>query len=207
MTRAKVIPYIPERIYVATQRYTMVDDINDHRLHGFAVPYAASDKFKHRKDTADKWAYGTGILVTIDQNEAIVLSDTGLIDPRSKRREPDSFELFATERYPFIFDNVAIEGFVVEEITALTFWDKHPTNYNDGNWWVYDPRGVRLDISGKNLHHLIQSTSIVNGKIRGECIWAAQGRENILVHVGSKMYHDLLSMGDLHNKKDRNGST
>ena len=80
-------------------------------------------------------------------------------------------------------NNVLMEGFRIAESVRRIGW-------NGGNvvWRVVDPRGFELEISSANFARIIDCTTIVNGEIKGQCIWGRDGAANVLLPESSEPY-------------------
>lgn len=79
---------------------------------GFASPYTKDAAFKKRKETQDRWAYGYGTTVNIDENDDITVTGGGRQGGYG-HMEVDASTLFMTNCYPLIIDNNLIEGFQI----------------------------------------------------------------------------------------------
>jgi len=73
-----------------------------------------------------------------------------------------------------IYLNEPIAGFTLGKST-----DRYTTSNKHVR--VADPRGFTVELTIPNLAKLIQCTTIINGVIQEELLWARDGRENILV--------------------------
>lgn len=82
-----------------------------------------------------------------------------------------------------VHDNVLMEGFRIAESVRRIGW-------NGGNvvWRVVDPRGFELEISSANFARIIDCTTIINGEIKGKCIWGRDGAANVLLPEASDPY-------------------
>ena len=82
-----------------------------------------------------------------------------------------------------VHDNELMEGFRIAESVRRTGW-------NGGNvvWRVVDPRGFELEISSANFARIVDCTTIVNGEIKGKCIWGRDGAANVLLPEASEPY-------------------
>ena len=137
-------------------------------LTGFMTPEGTDSAAKKRKESVDRWAESgrrQGRLV--DGQWTTVLSD----------------EIPST-----VFDNKPMEGFGIEQrLNRGGSWYG-----NQDKWKIDDPRGFQLEISGSNLQKIIEYTTIINGVIQGECIWARLGSDNILVPVNTEIYQNTM---------------
>lgn len=59
-------------------------------------------------------------------------------------------------------------------------------------WRIIDPRGFELEISSSNLAMLLTDTTITNGEILDQCIWARDGGNNVLLSLGSNEYEQAM---------------
>lgn len=71
------------------------------------------------------------------------------------------------------FDNKPIKGFSIGK--CVSRWSTSNKLFR-----IYDPRGFELEISSANLAYLIASTTMVNGDIEEELVWARDGGNNYL---------------------------
>ena len=62
--------------------------------------------------------------------------------------------------------------------------------YNTGQvvWRVEDPRGFQTDIPSGNLNQLLALTTIDQGEILESCVWARDGKYNVLLPTNSEEY-------------------
>lgn len=174
---------IPEKTYVTIQY--RADSSAEGKL-GFLSPYTKDAAFKKRKDTQDKWAYGYGITVNIDDNDEITVTGQG--GGNNRAGNWDSAALFMANCYPRILDNVLIEGFEIAKSVRRYGWN------GGGNvlWRIADPRGFELEISSENFARIIDCATIENGTIKGKCIWGRDGSKNILLPEASDVYQDAV---------------
>lgn len=93
-------------------------------------------------------------------------------------------------RVGLIFDNVPLTGF------QITGWN---SRYSTDNKTVRitDPRGFELEIYIPNLTDLIMNTTIIQGVIQEELIWARDGSNNFLIAANSKSYTDAWQEGNV----------
>lgn len=66
---------------------------------------------------------------------------------------------------------------------------------------VRDPRGFTVEIPSGNLAALIQSCTISNGEVQGDCIWARDGSNHVLLNVESEPYKKALESISSNNKE------
>lgn len=64
-------------------------------------------------------------------------------------------------------------------------------------WRVVDPRGFEIEISSENLMAILEDSSIINGEILGDLIYARSGNSNILLSVNSPEYVEVVKMTKL----------
>jgi hypothetical protein len=62
--------------------------------------------------------------------------------------------------------------------------------WGQGNvkWRIEDPRGFELEITSPNLAQIMSCTTIENGEILDQCMWARLKSDNVLVPVSSEVY-------------------
>jgi len=66
--------------------------------------------------------------------------------------------------------------------------------YNTGKvvWRVEDPRGFQSEIMSGNMSELIGLTTIDRGEILESCVWARDGKDNVLLPVNSQEYANAM---------------
>ena len=90
-----------------------------------------------------------------------------------------------------VVDNVPMAGF---RLTS----DIRRGDYGAADKWrIVDPRGFELEISSSNLAMLVSDTTIENGEILDQCIWARDGGNNVLLSLGSDEYEQALLSTDI----------
>lgn len=85
---------------------------------------------------------------------------------------------------PVVLKNEPLAGFrLLDEI-------KRDSSWGSGNvkWRVEDPRGFELEISSPNLMQILSCSVVDGGEILDRCMWARQGKDNVLVPVSSEVY-------------------
>jgi hypothetical protein len=62
--------------------------------------------------------------------------------------------------------------------------------WGQGNvkWRIEDPRGFELEITSPNLAQILACTTVENGEILEQCMWARLKSDNVLVPVSSEVY-------------------
>lgn len=80
-----------------------------------------------------------------------------------------------------IYDNTPMTGFKI-----VGWADRWSTDNKTAR--ILDPRGFMLEIYIPNLVAIIQDTTIVNGEIKDELIWAREGANNALISTKSEEY-------------------
>ena len=172
---------IPKQHYVTIQYRSNVKS-EEGKL-GFASPYTKDAAFAKRKNTQDRWAYGS-TRVTIDPET----NDITVLGSGSKggygHGEVDASTLFMTNCYPIIIDNELTEGFRIAESVRRHGWG------GGGNvlWRISDPRGFELEVSSDNFARIVDCTTMVNGVIQGKCLWGRNGSTNVLLPEASDVY-------------------
>lgn len=83
--------------------------------------------------------------------------------------------------YHDYFDNDPVKGF------KIVGFD---TRYSTSNkvFDIVDPRGFKLQISAKNLVHLIKTCVIQQGEIKGECAWGRYENNNVLLPTHDPLF-------------------
>ena len=92
-------------------------------------------------------------------------------------------------REPDILDNELMEGFRIGRNVSRCMT-------SNVVWRVMDPRGFELEITSSNLHTLLDDTAVTKGYIEGKCIWAREGKHNVLVHENSEEYKNATDNSD-----------
>lgn len=137
----------------------------------FATPYEDNAAGRKRQDTVKKW-----------------VGDTEYIwDPETRKSTTRKYEPDLR-----MVPNVPRAGFKVTDEVKRVYW-------GGGNvvWRVEDPDGWEVEIQSNNLMALIQSVGISpGGVINGECIWARDGAQNILIPVTSQEYLDAVKAAE-----------
>lgn len=172
---------IPKKLYTTVQYRG--DTNNEDGLLGFASPYTKDAAFEKRKSTQDSWAYGSGIKVTIDDEDNCSATGTGGSHYNGAKGW-DAAMLFIANCYPRIIDNEPVEGFQIAKSVRRYGWG------GGGNvkWRITDPRGFDLEISSENFASVISCSTMVNGVIQGKCVWGRQGANNILLPETSEPF-------------------
>lgn len=173
---------IPEKTYVTIQY--RADSSAEGKL-GFLSPYTKDSAFQKHKDTQDKWAYGYGVTVKINEDDDVTVSGKG---NAGRNGEWDAAALFMTNCYPRILKNELTEGFEVAKSVRRCGWN------GSGNvlWRIADPRGFELEISSENFARVLDCTTIINGVIQGKCVWGRDGSKNILLPEASDVYQEAV---------------
>lgn len=82
------------------------------------------------------------------------------------------------------YENKPLTGFKLgREIRRYASWGQ-----GNVKWRIEDPRGFELEISSPNFASIVLCTTMENGEILEECVWARQGSENVLLPVSSAEY-------------------
>jgi hypothetical protein len=86
------------------------------------------------------------------------------------------------------FANLPTDGFKIETNIRRTY-------FGGGNvtWRVSDPRGFQFEISSGNLDAILSCSTIENGLIMGECVYARDGKDNALIPCHSPEYQECLT--------------
>ena len=154
------------------------------------IPKQLYVTIQYRKDTQDKWAYGSGTTVNIDENDDITVSGGGTQGGYGHMKV-DASILFMTNCYPLIINNELTNGFQISKsVRRSGSWG------GGGNvlWRIADPRGFELEISSSNFAALLNCTTIINGVIQGNCLWGRNGKDNILLPESSDVYQSAAKL-------------
>ena len=89
-----------------------------------------------------------------------------------------------------IVDNKPMKGFKIVGFASRWSTDNKTAR-------ISDPRGFELEIYIPNLVALIQDTTIVNGVIQDQLIWAREGANNALISIHSEDYKTAWFEGDV----------
>ena len=133
---------------------------------GFMHPHEPNVKTDaNRKKTQFDWAYGYYYFDIEYRQENGVWYQKGISYEfvNGKREQVQFDKPIPAEYAPRIWDNVPLSGFKIIDTV----------NRYRGNklFKVLDPRGIEFEITVQSLFNLIQSGTISNGEIMGECIW------------------------------------
>lgn len=171
-----------DKLYVTIQYRG--DANNESGLLGFASPYTKDSAFEKRKVTQDSWAYGSGITVTIQDDENVLVEGEGRRGGYGGGEKWDTAMLFMANAYPKIVKNEPVDGFEIAKSVRRYGWN------GGGNvkWRITDPRGFDLEISSENFASIIDCSVIENGVIKGKCVWGREGKDNILLPENSEPY-------------------
>lgn len=100
---------------------------------------------------------------------------------------------------PIEFDNVPIEGFVLNKKAGgySSGWNHRQTYCR-----VYDPRGFEFEITIPNLLYILQECSAYKGKgLEGEFVYSWEGKDLVLLPVSSPDYKECQTFTDLQSQK------
>lgn len=92
-----------------------------------------------------------------------------------------------------VVKNVPRTGFRITSNAKRVYW-------GGGNvvWRVLDPYGWELEIQSSNLFALMNTLGIrAGGEIDGECIWARDGNQNVLLSVKAQEYMNAVKSAEL----------
>ena len=179
-----------EKLYVTVQYRG--DANNESGLLGFASPYTKDSAFEKRKATQDKWAYGYGATVTIDNDENITVEGGGKRGGYGSNETWDASMLFIANCYPRIVNNEPVEGFQLAKSVRRYGWS------GSGNvvWRISDPRGFDLEISSENFAAILNCCNMEKGVIVGKCVWGRDGAHNVLLPEASEPFQAAKTFTD-----------
>jgi hypothetical protein len=96
-----------------------------------------------------------------------------------------------------------------EPIEGFKFVDhiRYPSRNGIDKWRIYDPRGFELEITSRNVLHLIFNGAVMQGMIQGKCIWVRERAQNLLIMTNSEEYKEAITYTKkvAQTKKLRNG--
>jgi len=100
---------------------------------------------------------------------------------------------------PIEFENVAVEGFVLNKKAGGT---KYDWNTRDTYCRVYDPRGFEIEITIPNLLYILENTNSIKGKgLEGKFIYGWDKKDLVLVPESSPEFKEMVSYTELQNLK------
>jgi hypothetical protein len=144
----------------------MITRENDDLPLAFATPDGTDSAAIKRKASVDKW---------VESN-----AYRNVYDPVTQRHVREKMSL----PKPVVLKNEAVAGFrLLDDIHRGGGWGAGTVK-----WRVEDPRGFELEITSPNLMQIISCSVIDGAEVLDKCIWAREGKENILVPVSSEVY-------------------
>lgn len=134
---------------------------------GFMTPDGTDKAAQKRKDTVDAWSR----------------QGNTRFDPVTRTHVPVKGIPAAT------YENKPLTGFKMgREIRRNSGWGQ-----GNVKWRIEDPRGFELEVSSPNFASIILCTTLENGEILEECVWARQGSDNVLLPVSSEVYKTAIA--------------
>ncbi len=171
---SKLAIKIPERVFVVVHA-AEVDRIS------YMTAYEKNAPFKKRAERLCKFAYDHNTKLVIDHTAEKVSITLG---PGST---VDMAAAFIEKRLPTIIDNTLVSGF---EVSKAVKKRAHWRSNDDVVWRIRDPRNFDVEISSGNFLQIVDHTTIINGKIQGNCIWAMDGNGLVLLPENSNLYKE-----------------
>lgn len=171
---SKLTIKIPERVFVVVHA-AEVDRIS------YMTAYEKNAPFKKRAEKLCKFAYDHSTELVIDHASEKVSITPG---PGST---VNMAAVFIEKRLPTIIDNILISGF---EVSKAVKKKAHWRSNDDVVWRIRDPRNFDVEISSGNFLQIVDHTTIINGKIQGNCIWAMDGNALVLLPENSNLYKE-----------------
>ena len=106
---------------------------------------------------------------------------------RKRMRTGLSWAKFGTGKQDdgHVIDNNSVSGFEICE--SVSRWSTQNKVFR-----IKDPRGFVVEVPSGNIPSILSCTTVVNGIIQEECIWARQGQDHILLPVTSKPYQEAV---------------
>lgn len=122
-------------------------------------------------------------------------------DQRGKLRKEASWRNWRDESIPNDeFDNIPTTGFVLNKKVGdySSGWD-----HRHAYCRVYDPRNFEFEITIENLLYILENTSSIKGKgLEGEFVYGWDGKDLVLMPVGSPDYKQISEYNEIvHNKQ------
>jgi hypothetical protein len=145
---------------------------------GFSTPFENNAAFRKRKATVDTW--GAWVEHVRDPDS-----------PHGYKVENGRCVTIKHDATCKVVDNDPREGFKVTDSLKRVYW-------GGGNvvWRIEDPLGFELEIQSNNLLAIIQNCDLESGIIKGKCLWARDGKDNILIHESSEEYKDAFKAAE-----------
>lgn len=170
---SKLTIKIPEKIFVA------IDALEIDRI-SYITSFEKNAPFKKRATKLCNVAY-RGAEPEFDMDaEKVTISA-----PANSRF--DMATVFIEKRLPAVIPNTLVEGF---EVSTAVRRKAHWRSNDDIVWRIRDPRNFDTVISSGNFLRIVENTTIVNGKIQGNCVWAMDGQEMVLLPENSELYKE-----------------
>ena|GEM_PF-3759231 len=89
-----------------------------------------------------------------------------------------------------IIDNTPVKGVYIG--SSVSRWSTSNKLFR-----VKDPRGFTVEVPTDNISTLLHLTTVINGLIQEECVWAREGNNHILLPVNSEPYLETIGKMDL----------
>ena len=146
---------------------------------GFATPFENNAAFRKRKETVDKWSAWTEYVRDPESKFGYKLDENG------------RHVIVNHDALTKVIDNAPREGFKITDSVKRVYW-------GGGNvvWRIEDPLGFELEVQSQNLLAVIQNCDIESGMIKGKCLWARDGKDNILIHESSDEYKNAFKAAE-----------
>lgn len=93
------------------------------------------------------------------------------------------------------FENKPMVGFKIGKTVRHSF-----SRSSVDRWRVIDPRGFELEISSGNMSLIIDMCIVDNGEIIDACVWAREGKDNVLLPVSCDEYKSAVINTERKNK-------
>lgn len=120
----------------------------------------------------NKREYGKLAFLTVDGTD------------KAAQKRKETVDKWADNKIPkIVVKNELLEGYSIEQCVRRTYW-------GGGNivWTIVDPRGFCFEIQSSNLARIIDTNSIIDGKIVGKCILGRMSGGNYLLTENSEPY-------------------
>lgn len=117
-------------------------------------------------------------------------------DNKGKLRKETSWENWRDKNIPNEeYENIPTEGFVLNKKVGdyVSDW-----NHRQAYTRVYDPRGFEFEITIENLLYILEYTNSIVGKgLEGEFVYGWDGKDLILVPVGTPDYKEIREIAEI----------
>lgn len=116
----------------------------------------------------------------------ITRTRTGEVSSQSKRMQSTGSQWAKqSEDEGEYYENLPITKIVIGD--AVTRWSTSNKLFR-----VTDPRGFTVEVPTGNIAALLHHTTVINGVVQEECIWAREEGSHVILPVNSAPYHQSI---------------